>query len=249
VRFKKLKLKNQSIIMALPQLPYDIADIVNVLAFIGLTIGTYTVFYFGRALNKQGVATNLFTLALGMNLIGLSHLFRIWLDITTSPLVTVTVAAGAVFLSVGVVWVFYEKSREIAGLRKREDDINAIIAKLKDKYYQQELSEEDLKNSYSDLLRELAEIEVKLSKSETEKGPEKTEMGEENPVTDDKMEMGDKPEIGEAKPEETPELEEKTVEETPEDRSETEVKAEQGKNEEIPKGKKGKKKHSLPGDS
>ena len=49
------------------------------------------------------------------------------------------------------------------------ESTSSIIAKLKDKYYQQELSEEDLKNAYSGLLRELAEIEVKLANHGTKK--------------------------------------------------------------------------------
>lgn len=152
-------------------LQYDISDLVNLLAFLGLTVATYTIFYFGRMTNQsKSVSFNLFTLALGINLIGLSHLFRIWLDASTSPLIIITVASGAVFLSAGVIWVFYEKGMEISNLRKREEDIRAVISRLKDKYYQQELSEEDLKSAYSGLLRELAEIEVRLvnHKSKTE---------------------------------------------------------------------------------
>lgn len=144
-------------------LQYNIANLVNLLAFLGLTIATYTIFYFSRKLNQaSGVSLNLFTLALGINLIGLSHLFRIWLDASTSPLIIITVATGAVFLAAGVIWVFYEKGTEISNLRRRETVIKAVITKLKDKYYQQELSEDDLKSAYSGLLRELAEIEVRL---------------------------------------------------------------------------------------
>lgn len=151
-------------------LQYSISDIVNLLAFLGLTVATYTIFYFSRTMNQpKGVSLNLFTLALGINLIGLSHLFRIWLDVSTSPLIIITVAGGTVFLAIGVIWVFYEKSMELSNLRRREGEIRSVITKLKDKYYQQELSEEDLKSAYSGLLRELAEIEVRLAnhKSET----------------------------------------------------------------------------------
>ena len=63
--------------------------------------------------------------------------------------------------------VFYEKGGEIYNLRRREEEIKSVIGKLKDKYYQQELSEEDLKGAYSELLRELAEIEVKLMNHKT----------------------------------------------------------------------------------
>lgn len=152
-------------------LHYNMASFVNLLAFLGLTIATYTIFYFGKAMNQtaKGVSFNLFTLALGINLIGLSHLFRIWLDASTSPLIIITVATGAVFLSVGVIWVFYEKSVEISSLRRRHEEIKEVISNLKEKYYQQELSEEDLKNAYSGLLRELAEIEVKMMDRHSEK--------------------------------------------------------------------------------
>ena len=147
---------------------YSVADVVNLLAFLGLTIATYTIFYFGKAMNMgKNVSLNLFTLALGVNLIGLSHLFRIWLDVSTSPFIVITVATGAVFLSTGVIWVFHEKGRELYNLRRREEEIKSVIGKLKDKYYQQELSEEDLKGAYSELLRELAEIEVKLMDHKT----------------------------------------------------------------------------------
>lgn len=142
---------------------YTLPNLVNFLAFLGLTITTYTIFYVGKSLSRMGLSFNVFTLALGVNLIGLSHLFRIWTDTSTSPIVAATISAGTVFLSVGVIWVFYERNMEFSSLRKREGEIKDVVAKLKDKYYQQELSEEELKSAYSGLLRELAEIEVKLS--------------------------------------------------------------------------------------
>ena len=149
---------------------FNPSDVVNLTAFIGLSIATYTIFYLGKMIHpNKGVGVNLLTLALGVNMIGLSHLFRIWLDVSTSPLVIITVATGTVFLSVGVIWVFYEKSIEMTNLRKREEQIKEVIARLKDKYYQQELSEEDLKSAYSSLLRELAEIEVRITDHHSEK--------------------------------------------------------------------------------
>ena len=147
---------------------FDLPTLVNILAFIGLTIATYTIFIFGRSLDQgKGIRINLFTLALGINLIGLSHLFRVFLDSTTSPIILSTIGLGALFMSTGVIWVFYERSREVSRLQKREFEIKSIIARLKDKYYQQELSEEDLKTAYSGLLRELAEIEVRLNSKES----------------------------------------------------------------------------------
>lgn len=143
---------------------FDAADLVNLLAFLGLTIATYTIFYFGRMMHQsKEVSISLFTLALGINLIGLSHLFRIWLDAYTSPVILIMISVGSVFLSAGIIWVFYEKSMEISDLKRREMEIKSVIGKLKEKYYKKELSEEELKSVYSNLLEELAEVEVKLS--------------------------------------------------------------------------------------
>ncbi|MBI2547394.1 MAG: hypothetical protein HYW23_03025 [Candidatus Aenigmarchaeota archaeon] len=145
---------------------YNPSIFVNFLAFFGLSIATYTIFYFGRSTGPKGIGLNIFTLALGINLIGLSHLFRIWLDPGTSPIVLITVGTGSVLLSSGVLTVFQQKNNEVSSLKKRQEEIKSIISKLKDKYYQQELSEEDLKSAYSELLKELAEIEVKMDSKE-----------------------------------------------------------------------------------
>lgn len=142
----------------------SVADYVNILAFLGLTIATYIVFFFGRNENKRGVSFNVFTLSLGINLIGLSHLFRIWLD-STSALLMVTITGGAILMLLGVTWVFYDKKTEASRLKRREREINSIIKNLKEKYYQQDLSEDELKIAYSGLLTELAEIEVKLAQN------------------------------------------------------------------------------------
>ncbi len=141
-----------------------VSNFVNIFAFLGLTVATYTIFYLGRMMNPtKGIGLNLFTLALGINFIGLSYLLRIWVGVSTSPIILVLVAIGSTLLSTGVIWVFYEKSMEISNLKRREREINSVIAKVKERYYKQELSEEELKSIHSNLLKELAEIEVKLS--------------------------------------------------------------------------------------
>ncbi|MBI2545175.1 MAG: hypothetical protein HYW22_01075 [Candidatus Aenigmarchaeota archaeon] len=146
---------------------FTAANIVNFLAFFGLTIATYTIFYFGKSMGSKNVSINLFMLALGINLIGLSHLFRIFFDTETPIILLATIAAGAFFMSMGMIWVFYEKGTEVSRMKRREEDINSIISTLKDKYYQQGLNEDDLKKAYSGLLNELAEIEVKLNSSKS----------------------------------------------------------------------------------
>ncbi|MBI1978793.1 MAG: hypothetical protein HYS62_01880 [Candidatus Aenigmarchaeota archaeon] len=140
----------------------EMADFINILAFVGMTTATYTIFYIGRSMSAKGIGLNMFTLALGINLIGLSHLFRVWLDVSTSPLILMLVATGSVFLSAGIIWVIYDKATEISRLKGRGKEINSVIADLKERYYKKELSEEDLQSAYSNLMREMAEIEVKL---------------------------------------------------------------------------------------
>jgi len=144
-------------------LTYDIADFVSFIAFLGLTITTYLLFYFGRLLGEKGISVAIFTLALGINLIGLSHLFRIWVDAYTSPVIVMTVSAAVVFLSIGTIWTLYEKSLEISSLKKKEKQIKSMIGRLKKRYYKQELSEETLKAAHSNLIKELTEIEVRLN--------------------------------------------------------------------------------------
>ncbi len=148
---------------------FDIGDFVNLMAFLGLTVATYTIFFFSKLINEKKISLNLFTLALGISLIGLSHLLRIFIDTTESPIVVVTVATGAIFTATGVMWVFYEHGTEISSLRKRQEEIKLIIKNLKDKYYKQEISEKELEDAYSELLKELVEIEVKLTETKRKK--------------------------------------------------------------------------------
>lgn len=148
----------------------DLPDIVNLIAFSGLTAATYTIFYLGGLISPKRVSINMFSLAVGINLIGISHLFRMWLDQDTSPVITTTVAVGSTFTVIGIVWVFYENVIRTSNLKRRAAEIKAVISNLKDKYYRQEISEKELENTYSGLLKELAEIEVELGQAKSKKG-------------------------------------------------------------------------------
>lgn len=141
----------------------NLVNLVNIVVFIGLTLATYTVFYFSSKMSPgKKIGMNIFMLSLGINLIGLSHLFRLWEAGVQSPFITTTLTVGSIFTFFGIVTVFHEKTVEMTGLRKRQEEIKSIISALKEKYYQQEISEEELKSVHTSLLKELAEIEVKL---------------------------------------------------------------------------------------
>lgn len=143
-----------------------LGDVVNIVVFFGLSFSGYVVFYFSQKISpEKQVTTAVFTLALGLTLIGLSHLFRIGAVATYYPFFALTALLGALFTFVGAILVFYEKSLQIVDLKKRHDEIKAVIGSLKDKYYKQEISEEDLRAVHSSLLKELTELEVKMKEA------------------------------------------------------------------------------------
>jgi uncharacterized membrane protein len=143
---------------------YDITTFVNIFAFVGMTITAYAIFYVARSIKQKNVGLNLVMLALGINFIGMSYLFRVWFGDSAFPFEMSLVGFGSLLLSIGVIWVFYEKGMEVQNLKRRENDIRGTIERLKEKYYRREISEEELESMHTDMLKELAEIEVKLSK-------------------------------------------------------------------------------------
>jgi hypothetical protein len=141
----------------------QLIDIVDILIFFVLEYLCYLVFYFIQKLDPgKAVTPNLFLLSLGINLIGLSFLFRIGREVNTSNFVTISILSGSMAILVGGMLVYYRKSVQVADLKKRHEEVKSIIKNMKDKYYKQEISEDDLKSVNRGLMKELAEIEVKL---------------------------------------------------------------------------------------
>jgi len=151
-----------------------LSDVANIGVFFGLCFSGYVVFYFSQKIDPgRQVTPSIFTLALGLNLIGISHLFRIGSEgalssfvMLTALLGAVTALFGSVFTFAGILVVFHQKSTQITNLKKRYEEIKAIMSNLKKKYYQQEISEEDLRTIHSTLVKELAELEVKMKESD-----------------------------------------------------------------------------------
>jgi len=140
-------------------------DIVNLGVFFGLSISSYVMLYFSqRASLEKKVTSSVFTLALGLNMIGLSSLFRIGIERVLPFFNIITASLGTVCALAGVVMVFYERTYKIRDMKGRYEELKAVISNLKEKYYKQEISEEDLKYTHTSLLKELAELEVKLEK-------------------------------------------------------------------------------------
>lgn len=139
-------------------------DIVDVVIFFALEYLCYIMFYFMQKIDKDkgNITSSIFLLSLGINLIGLSFLFRVGREVNTSQLVTWSILGGSMAILVGGVFIYYKKTAQISDLRRRYEEIQEVITNLKDKYYKQEISEDDLKSAHSSLLKELTELEVRI---------------------------------------------------------------------------------------
>lgn len=143
----------------------EYVNIVNFLTFAGLSMSAYIMFYLSKGLDpEKQVTTNIFLLAIGLNLIGLSHLFRVWSEATLPYFIVVTLFFGTFMTFTGIVTTFYEKRTEARALKRKSKEIKEVMEHLKKKYYKQEISEDELKSLSASLMKELAETEVKMRK-------------------------------------------------------------------------------------
>lgn len=147
--------------------PLGFESIVNLILFFGLNFSGYLIFYFSARISPQRqVSGSIFILSLGLSLVGLSHLFRIGMEVALPVHIMLSSLMGGILLTLaGVGILSYERFIEVANFRKRYEELIKIISNLKKKYYRQEISEEDLRAVYSSLLKELAELEVKLKET------------------------------------------------------------------------------------
>ena len=155
-----------------------LSDIVNILIFFSMGISSYVIFYFSQRTNPhEQVTFSIFILALGLTMIGLSHLFRVGSD-SVHPFITISALLGGTFTFFGFGLVSHQQSLKIINLKRRQEEVRAVITNLKEKYYKQEISEEDLKSMQSILIKELAELEVKMR--DKKKNPEEKERKEQS---------------------------------------------------------------------
>jgi len=149
---------------------FGFGDAVNILTFFSLGFSSYIVFYFSQKFDSdKQVNMSIFILALGLNFIGLSHLFRIGANEQVNIFVDMTAVIGSLFVLIGFILMSYQKRVANINLRLRYNELNSVIKNLKDKYYKQEISEEDLKSVHSGLIKELSELEVKMKDGEKTK--------------------------------------------------------------------------------
>lgn len=72
--------------------------------------------------------------------------------------------SGGLLITGGIAWIVAEKMYEVNLLRKREIEVREILLRLKEMFLARKISEEDLKKIYPELVKELAEIEVRIKK-------------------------------------------------------------------------------------
>jgi hypothetical protein len=157
----------------------QVIDVVDVIIFFALEYLCYLIFYFIQKVDpERSVSLSVFILSLGINLLGFSFLFRIGKEANTSEFVTISILGGSIAILVGGIALYYRKSIQIADLRKRHEDVKSIIKNMKEKYYRQEITEDDLKSINAGLVKELAEIEVTLEGRKKEKVKDKIEKEE-----------------------------------------------------------------------
>lgn len=145
---------------------FPLENFINYTAFISLMISSVLIFFFGKTstLTRRSIISN-YILALGIAFIGLSHLLRVEVETFLSTPIMITSLVGGIFTLFGAFVVSYD-AYGIIKLKRKYEEIKLVISKLKNKYYRQEISEDDLRRSHADLLRELTELEVKLGKTE-----------------------------------------------------------------------------------
>lgn len=127
--------------------------------------------YLGRSTNPQKKITfPWINLAFGTFLIGLNYLVQTVFatQISGDPIIAVSsyllILGGTALAFTSFAILYVERSNEANSLRTRHEELKEITTRLRKKFLSRELPEEEMKRLDIDIVRELAEIEVKLGK-------------------------------------------------------------------------------------
>ncbi|MEM5807581.1 MAG: hypothetical protein QW818_00385 [Candidatus Aenigmatarchaeota archaeon] len=149
--------------MVNPEIQLIISNLVNFINFFVFITAPYVIFYFAQEAFKR-ISLSIFLMALGLDFIGISYLIRILVAEVEPHFVLGLLSLGALLILASILHLFYTKALETAILTKRRREIRSMIKEFKKKFYAKEIGEDDLKSAYSDLFKELVEIETKLKK-------------------------------------------------------------------------------------
>ena len=153
------------------ELSSEFAMVINFVAFAAFVAIGGLLLYLGRTMgpNKK-ITFPWINLSFGTMLIGVNYLIQAVFATEISGDFTIAISSylliigGAALSFTSFLILYVERSNEVKTLADRQDDLREIMARLKKKYLSRELPEEDLRKLDTDIVRELAEIEVKLDK-------------------------------------------------------------------------------------
>jgi hypothetical protein len=144
---------------------------INFAAFLAFFIVGGLQIYAGRSTHPEKKVTFAWVnLSFGTFLLGFNYLMQALFvtELPSNPAITISsyllVMGGAALSFTSFLMLYMESSDEAKRLRERQEDLQEITARLKKKYLSRELPEDEMKRLDTDIVKELAEIEVKLDK-------------------------------------------------------------------------------------
>lgn len=144
---------------------------INFAAFAAFMAIGGLLLYLGRSMGpKKKLSFPWINLSFGTILIGVNYLVQAVFatQITGDPTITISsyllIIGGAALSFTSFLILYMERSNELQTLKDRQDELKEITNRLRKKYLARELPEDELKKLDTDIVRELAEIEVKLDK-------------------------------------------------------------------------------------
>lgn len=153
------------------ELTADVVTVINLAAFFAFLLISGILVYLGRSTHAEKKVTFPWVnLAFGTVLIGINYLIQAIFAtrLTGDPTITISsyllIVGGAALSFTSFVTLYVERTHEVSSLQKRQDELKEITERLKKKFLSREIPEDEMKKLNTDIVRELAEVEVKLDK-------------------------------------------------------------------------------------
>lgn len=144
---------------------------INVAAFFAFAAIGGLLLYIGRSTNPERKLTlPWINLGFGTALIGVNYLIQgiFAPQVAGDPSIMISsyllIIGGAALSFTSFAVLYTERANEADILTKRQTELKEITTRLREKFLKRELSEDELKKLDIDIVRELAEVEVKLDK-------------------------------------------------------------------------------------
>lgn len=144
---------------------------INFAAFVAFLIIGGILMYLGRTLHPdKKISLPWINLAFGTFLIGINYLIQAVFatQIIGDPSIIISsyllIVGGAALSFTSFVILYVERSNEASVLKERQEELKEIMNRLRKRFLSRELPEENMRKIDTDIVRELAEIEVKLEK-------------------------------------------------------------------------------------